>query len=61
MTQTPFRFSGKARFDDLVYDVISRDEYLDAHVEVVVHEVSGSRIVVTALPKSSTSPDPKSA
>ena len=47
-TQTPLRLSGKARFDGTTFDVISRDEYLEAKCAVEVIEVSGSRIVVVS-------------
>jgi membrane-bound ClpP family serine protease len=52
VTQTPLRLSGQARFDGVVYDVISRDEYLDPRVEVIVQSVSGSRIEVIAAASS---------
>ena len=48
-TQTPLRLSGKARFNGTIFDVISRDEYLETQCDVEVVEVSGSRIVVVAV------------
>ena len=49
VTQTPLRLSGKARFNGMTFDVISRDEYLEAKRRVEVVEASGSRIVVVAV------------
>jgi membrane-bound serine protease (ClpP class) len=48
-TKTPLRLSGKVDFDGEIYDVISRDEYLEPGQPVEVVECSGSRIAVIAL------------
>jgi len=48
VTTTPLRLSGKARFNGMTFDVISRDEYLETNSPVQVVEASGSRVVVVA-------------
>ena len=54
MTTTPLRMSGKAEFEGVVYDVISRDEYLDPQSPIQIVNVSGSRILVIAAVNDSS-------
>jgi membrane-bound serine protease (ClpP class) len=43
----PLRPAGKAEFDERVFDVVARGEFIDADAEVEVFEIHGNRVVVT--------------
>lgn len=53
VTQTPLRPGGKAAFGDEVVDVLSAGEPIDAGQTVVVHQVRGTRVIVTLHQQSS--------
>lgn len=49
VTTTPLRLSGKAKFDEKVFDIISRDEYLEPQQLVEIVECARNRVVVVAV------------
>ena len=46
VTTTPLRLSGKGRFADEVLDIVSRDEYLEAHTSIKIVAIEATRVVV---------------
>lgn len=46
ITSTDLRLSGKARFDNKEFQVISKDEYIQKGTAVVVNHIEGNKIFV---------------
>src|SRR5690606_27895382 len=49
VASTPLMLSGKARFGEMLVDVMADGEAIDRGTPVVVVEVSGSRVVVRSV------------
>lgn len=41
------RPSGKARFNELLYDVVSEGDFIDSGTEIEIKKISGTKIVVS--------------
>jgi len=52
VTETRLNPAGAARFGDLRLNVVARGDFLDPHVEIVIAETHGNRIIVVPVKKA---------
>lgn len=50
-TLSPLRPAGRGRFGQKTYDIVSRGEFIEAHVPIEIIRVTGNQYVVKALPE----------